>query len=77
LKRFSTTCYGTQPTLSDIRDEKTKMRNEIDPKSKEYEEWFLNYIPGKTKKVNKKNEKQNKSKTKKPNQRKNKTKKKN
>uniref|UniRef100_A0A6C0B8E3 Poly(A) polymerase catalytic subunit domain-containing protein n=1 Tax=viral metagenome TaxID=1070528 RepID=A0A6C0B8E3_9ZZZZ len=50
LKRFSTTCYGNQPTLSDIRDEKTKKRNELDPKSKEYEEWFLNYTPNKTKK---------------------------
>jgi hypothetical protein len=49
LKRFSTTCYGNQPTLSDIRDEKTKKRNELDPNSKEYEEWFLNYTPNKTK----------------------------
>jgi hypothetical protein len=35
--------------LSDIRDEKTKKRNELDPNSKEYEEWFLNYTPNKTK----------------------------
>jgi len=50
LKRFSTTCYGNQPTLSDIRDEKSKKRKELDPTSPEYEEWFLNYIPNKTKK---------------------------
>ena len=58
LKRFSTTCYGNQPTLSDIRDEKTKKRKELNPKSREYEEWFLNYTPNnKTKKA-----KQNKTK---------------
>jgi hypothetical protein len=57
LKRFSITCYGTQLTLSELRDEKTKKRAELKPKSKEYEEWFLNYFPNdkqKTKK-NKKN----------------------
>jgi hypothetical protein len=62
LKRFSTTCYGNQPTLSDIRDEKTKMRSELDPKSREYEEWFLNYIPNKTKKAKQNITKKNKSK---------------
>ena len=50
LKRFSTTCYGTQHTLSDIRDEKTKKRNDLSPSSKSFEEWFLNYLPKKTKK---------------------------
>ena len=47
LKRFSTTCYGNQPTLSDMRDEKTKKRKDLDPDTKEYEEWFLNYVPHK------------------------------
>jgi hypothetical protein len=62
LKRFSTTCYGNQPTLSDIRDEKSKMRSDLDPKSDEYEEWFLNYIPNKTKKAKQtKKNKQNKT----------------
>ena len=61
LKRFSTTCYGVQPTLSDIRDEKSKMRNVIDPNSKEYEEWFLNYIPNKSKKVKQRKNKSRKS----------------
>jgi hypothetical protein len=72
LKRFSTTCYGNQPTMSDIRDEKSKMRSELDPKSKEYEEWFLNYTPNKTKKT-----KTKKTKTKKSKKVKNKTMKKN
>jgi hypothetical protein len=48
--------------LSDIRDEKTKMRSELDPKSREYEEWFLNYIPNKTKKAKQNITKKNKSK---------------
>ena len=56
LKRFSITCYGTQRTLSELRDEKTKKRSEINPNSKEYEDWFLNYFPTKKKtKRNKKN----------------------
>ena len=66
LKRFSTTCYGNQPTLSDIRDEKSKMRSDLDPKSDEYEEWFLNYIPNKTKKT-KQTKKNKKNKTRKKN----------
>lgn len=47
LKRFSTVCYGYQPTLTDIRAKKTAMRR--DPKivrgSHEFEMWFLNYKP--------------------------------
>ena len=48
LKRFSLTCYGTQPTLESIRAEKAEMfaklkKNRSDP---EYEEWFLKYNPG-------------------------------
>jgi len=62
LKRFSITCYGNQPTLSDMRDEKLKKRNELKPDSKEYDEWFLNYIPNKTK-----TKKKTKNKTKKKN----------
>jgi hypothetical protein len=33
LKRFSITCYGTQRTLSELRDEKTKKRSEINDRS--------------------------------------------
>ena len=63
LKRFSMDCYGIHVTLSDIRDIKSEKRNKIDFKSKEYEEWFLNYNPLKTKKKSK--NKKLKSKTKK------------
>ena len=69
LKRFSITCYGTQLTLGELRDEKTKKRAELKPKSKEYEEWFLNYFPNDTKKQktkpkNKTNKSKNKTKNK-------------
>lgn len=48
LKRFSLSCYGTQPTLESIRAEKAEMfaklkNNRTDP---EYEAWFLKYNPG-------------------------------
>ena len=47
LRRFNINCYGSQPTLEDIREEKTKKYNELMDKkhTKEYEEWFLRYIP--------------------------------
>jgi hypothetical protein len=48
LKRYSTSCYGVQPTLSDMRTEKTLKKR--DPALKkgtaEYESWFLQYSPG-------------------------------
>ena len=48
LKRYSTSCYGVQPTLSDMRTEKTLKKR--DPALKkgtvEYEMWFLQYSPG-------------------------------
>ena len=49
LKRFSITCYGHQPTIEEIRANKSKKFNELSSKrnSKEYESWFLNYSPGK------------------------------
>jgi hypothetical protein len=48
LKRFSIKCYGKQPTLEDIRAEKTEMFKKLADKrgTKEYEEWFLKYNPG-------------------------------
>jgi hypothetical protein len=49
LKRFSTTCYGHQSTLSDLRLEKSKMRSTLKKGTRAYDEWFLNYTP-KTKK---------------------------
>lgn len=47
LKRFSIECYGVQDTLETMRFEKTKKFEELKDKktSKEYEAWFLRYIP--------------------------------
>jgi hypothetical protein len=47
LRRFSINCYGKQPTLETMRFEKTKKYEELKNKrgSREFEEWFLRYIP--------------------------------
>lgn len=47
LKRFSLTCYGTQPTLETMRTEKTEMFRLLKNKRNdpEYEKWFLKYVP--------------------------------
>jgi len=47
LKRFSIDCYGKQDTLESMRFEKTTKYEELKNKkdSKEYEQWFLRYIP--------------------------------
>lgn len=47
LKRFSIDCYGKQDTLETMRFEKTTKYEELKNKkdSKEYEAWFLRYIP--------------------------------
>jgi hypothetical protein len=45
LQRFSTECYGVQPTLNSIREEKMQMFKTLNPKSKKYKEYFLKYIP--------------------------------
>jgi hypothetical protein len=56
LKRFSMNCYGRQKRLEDIRMEKAEKYKEFANKdeksraSKEYEMWFLKYIPGEEKK---------------------------
>jgi hypothetical protein len=52
LKRFSMNCIGTQPTLEDIRSEKSKKFKELKKDSEEYEMWFLKYNPAKNKKRN-------------------------
>jgi hypothetical protein len=51
LKRFSMDCYGTQPTLESIREEKMKKFEELKDKrgTIEYDEWFLKYVPKKSK----------------------------
>jgi hypothetical protein len=47
LKRFSISCYGKQSRLEDIRAEKTKKYKELAEKrgTRDYEMWFLKYIP--------------------------------
>ena len=62
LQRFNINCYGEQKTLSDIRDEKLKMRTELNPKSGEYEKWFLNYDPSNKTKQKKQRKQQTKKK---------------
>jgi len=50
LKRFSTSCYGKQTTLEDMRAEKTAKHKELKRGTREYEEHFLKYVPDKKKK---------------------------
>ena len=47
LKRFPINCYGTQETREDMRAEKARKYKELrkKPNSKEFEEWFLRYVP--------------------------------
>ena len=47
LKRFSVNCYGKQSTLETIRAQKANKFKELQNKkcSKEYEKYFLRYIP--------------------------------
>lgn len=51
LKRFSINCYGKQETLGDMRAEKSEKFEELkgDRKSKEYQDYFLRYVPGEKK----------------------------
>lgn len=49
LKRFSMNCIGTQPTLEDMRVEKSKKFRELKKNSDEYEMWFLKYNPSEKK----------------------------
>ena len=48
LKRFTLSCYGTQPTLESIRAKKAEMFAKLKDKrtDPEYEAWFLKYNPG-------------------------------
>jgi len=56
LKRFSIDCYGKQMTLEGMRAEKAEKYKELqhDKNSKEYELWFLKYVPDKNKKISEK-----------------------
>lgn len=49
LKRFSIACYGKQPTLDFVRSEKAEKYRELSShrNSRDYEMWFLKYIPDK------------------------------
>ena len=50
LKRYTLNCIGKQPTLEEIRSEKNNKFNELKKGTKEYEMWFLNYVPSKRRK---------------------------
>ena len=61
IKRFSMNCYGKQSTIEKMREEKAVMYKKLKANkgSKEWEWWFLRYIPAEnksstTKKVSKK-----------------------
>ncbi len=47
LKRFSINCYGQQHTLEEMREEKAQKYKELKNQrnSKEFESWFLRYVP--------------------------------
>jgi hypothetical protein len=49
LKRFSIDCYGKQHTIDVVRSEKAEKYSELSShrNSREYEMWFLKYIPDK------------------------------
>ena len=57
LKRFSIDCYGEQTTLEKMRAEKIEKYKELKDKkgSREYEWFFLRYIPAQNKLDNKNN----------------------
>jgi len=50
LKRFSIECIGHQPTLEEIKEEKSKIFNKLknNRNSDEYKKYFFNYKPGET-----------------------------
>lgn len=47
LQRFSITCYGHQPSVEEVKEEKAHKYLELKDKkgTREYEKWFLNYKP--------------------------------
>ena len=56
LRRFSVNCYGKQSTLESIRNEKSEKFKELEGKrgTREYEEWFMRYVPNDNDKSNNK-----------------------
>ena len=71
LRRFSMNCYGKQETMEEMREEKSKKYIELkkNRKSKDYDWYFLRYLPrendNKNKPKNKKKKRKTKRKTKK------------
>ena len=63
LRRFSINCYGEQPTLETMRADKTAKYEELKNKrdTKEYEMWFLRYVPREILKIKDRNQKSAKS----------------
>ena len=45
LKRFTINCYGKQKTLTDIREEKSKLYSKLSRSGKDWEKYFLRYQP--------------------------------
>jgi hypothetical protein len=69
-KRYTLDCYGVQETIETMRAKKAEMYKKIKKRSKEFNEWFLRYIPHQEeykknflnkKNLNKKNKKTKKS----------------
>ena len=67
LKRFGIECYGEQETIEKMRAEKTNKFKELknDRNSKEYQKYFLKYIPAEKKTTKKTTKKSTKKYTKK------------
>ena len=66
LQRFSMNCYGKQETMEEMREEKSKKYKELKnkKKSKDYDWYFLRYLPREHDKKNKPKNKKKKRKTK-------------
>ena len=65
LKVFTIQCIGKQETLEDILIEKRNKFKELKKNSKEYDEWFLRYIPkGNSKNIKTKSKTRSKTKSK-------------
>jgi hypothetical protein len=62
LRRFSIKCFGKQPSLEEIRSKKSDKFKELKNKmgTKEYNMWFLKYIPVSSKRIKKRANKTNK-----------------
>ena len=63
LRRFNIECYGEQSTLRSMMSDKSKKFKELRNKkrSKEFEEWFLRYIPADIEERRKKNKRKQKT----------------